>query len=127
MNWGAFGEITFKTGFAPKSLKESKTYSYRVHKPVKSLPLYDFTGKDEENLEIQITLSRAFVKVSEALRKFEEYAESAEPKTLVIGKTYMGEYIIRSLEKVYEEILPSGEIFQVSLTLKLSKVPKSEV
>ncbi len=122
--WGSFGEITFKSGFSPNTLKEIKNYSFRVHKPVNNPLLYEFTGEDENTLDIAITLNRAFVKVEEAVRKLEEYAKEASPQSLVIGKTYLGKYVIRSMEKVYEEILPNGEIFTVQLTLKLSEVPR---
>ena len=122
--WGSFGEITFKSGFSPRTLKETKNYSFRVHKPVNNPLLYEFTGEDEKTLDITLTLNRAFVKVEEALRKLEEYAEQGKAQSLVIGTKYFGEYVIRKIEKVYEEILPNGEVFSVQLTLKLAKVPK---
>ncbi len=125
--WGSFGEIVFKSGFSPKSLKESVDYSYKAHKLVGQDVLYDFTGKGEESLEITITLNRAFVNVEEAINTLEEYAREGLPQRLVIGKRHLGKYVIRKMEKVYEEILPNGEIFTVQLTLKLSEVPKSEV
>ena len=57
MNFGSFGEIVFRTVFSPKRLKEAKSYSYKVHKPVNTEVLYEYLGKDEESLEISIVLN----------------------------------------------------------------------
>ena len=127
MNWGSFGKVTFKSGFSPRTIKEVKDYSYKIHKPINKPLLYEFTGEDKKNLEITVILNRAFVKVEEALNTLEEYAKEASPQSLVIGKNYFGRYVIKRMEKIYEEILPNGEIFSVQLVLKLSKVPSSEV
>ena len=122
MNWGSFGEITFKTGFTPKSVKRSNAYRQKAHETFNEYPLVDFLGESLETLELNIELSYIFTDVVKTIEKLKEYARKGEAKSLVIGKLYTGRWIIERIERVYEETDTQGNLLFVNLTLKFVKV-----
>ena len=123
---GSFGEITFKTGFSPKSVKRSNAYRQKIHETFNEYPLIDFLGESLETLELNVELSYFFTDIVKTIEKLKEYARKGEAKPLVIGKLYTGRWIIEKIERIYEETDPLGNLMKVNLTLKLMKVKLSQ-
>ena len=123
MRWGSFGDIIFKTGFSPSpGISQKLNYTLPKHRVIFTYPLIDFTGEDIETLELPIVLNRAFIKPEEAVLKLKEFAEKGEDKPLVIGKLYLGRYVIEGIETMVEETLEDGTLWQVKFKVKLIKV-----
>jgi len=58
MHWGALGELTFQTGFSPRSLEVKQQFRVVPQKVINHYPQLDNLGEDIRVLNLQIILNQ---------------------------------------------------------------------
>ncbi len=79
-------------------------------------------GEDTEEIELTIELSYLFTDVAKTIDAFKELAKEGKPQRLIIGKLNTGKWVIREIQRTYEETDREGNLLKAVLTLRLLKV-----
>ena len=120
--WGSFGNISFKLGTTPKVVKRTNRYRYVKHDVVNRYPHFGFMGEDTEEIELTIELSYLFTDVAKTIDTFKEIAEGGKPQRFILGKLNTGKWVIKEIQRTYQETDREGNLLKAVLTLRLLKV-----
>ena len=122
MEWGSFGDVSFKVGTTPRNIKKSNRYRYAKHDVVNTYPHISFMGEDVEKIELSMDLSYLFMDVAKTIDRLKEMAQEGKPYRLIIGKLNTGKWVIEEIDRTYQETDAEGNLLKATLTLKLIKV-----
>lgn len=122
MEWGSFGDLSFRFGNTPKVVRRTNRYRYIPHNVINTYPHFGYMGEDVERIELQIELSYLFEDVARAIDRLKEMAKQGKPYRLMIGKMNTGMWVIEEIDRTYEETDREGKLLKAVVTLKLLKV-----
>jgi phage protein U len=122
VEWGSFGNISFKLGTTPKVIRRTNRYRYIKHDVVNRYPHFGSMGEDVEEMELTVELSYIFTNVAKTIDAFKELAQKGKPQRLVIGKLNTGKWVITEIQRAYQETDREGNLLKANLTLKLIKI-----
>lgn len=121
-DWGAYGDIPFRGRVTPSSVDDTRNYRLSAQQLINGYPAHQFQGEDERQLSIEISLHNRYVDLSVAAQKINEMAASGSPRTLMIGRTIYGSFVIKSCRKRITETKPDGTVVEMSWSLSLVEV-----
>lgn len=134
---GGFGDIVFTVNplktMTFKDAEHTSSVEYAEHKIIGDKPKLEYMYQNADEVSMNITLSGfAGVNPKEELKKFDEYMQDGDIYPLIIGNAaiedsnVLGWFVITSLSKRYKDIIFTGDITQVELTVKFKEYPLFE-
>lgn len=124
--WGALGEVLFKSFFSPKDFQDSRRWRVQTQQLVQGYPSHQMTGEDERTVRMTIELHNEFSDLTKAHIDLTDLAEKQIPRGLVVGTETLGMFTVREMPRTIIETLPNGTIIAVSYQLTLVEVRDEE-
>ncbi len=124
--WGALGEVLFKSFFAPKDFQDSRRWRVQPQQLVQGYPSHQVTGEDERTGRMTIELHNEFTDLTRAHIDLSDLAEKQIPRGLVVGTETLGMFTVREMPRTILETLPNGTIIAVNYQLTLVEVRNEE-
>lgn len=126
VQWGALGEVLFKSFFSPKDFQDSRRWRVQPQQLVQGYPSHQMTGEDERSVRMTIELHNEFSDLTKAHIDLTDLAEKQIPRGLVVGTETLGMFTVREMPRTIIETLPNGTIIAVSYQLTLVEVRDEE-
>ncbi len=117
--FGAYGDVLFKTYFAPKDLIDSRRWRIERQQLVQGYPSHQARGEDERTISMTIELHNEFVDLTMARIALTDLAVNGVPRGLVVGTDTLGLFALRELTRTITETLPNGTVLAENYQLSL--------
>lgn len=125
---GAFGEVIFRTSSFDittfKNLSRKHSYKFAEHEVIKGKPYLQFIGENLEQISLDIVLDKGFIALYKDCRECRNMllamAKTGNAHSFVIGTTYLGEYVLESIDEKDRQILGNC-ITRMDLILNLKE------
>ena len=103
-----------------RDLKQQREIQFAEHKCVSGLPKVQHTGRNLDGLSLTVQLFPLALTVDMRIDALRELAVLGEEVPLVLGLTYYGLYILRSVE-VQHRIFHNGVTMSAEIALSLQE------
>ncbi|MFV0262031.1 MAG: phage tail protein [Kluyvera sp.] len=120
--WGALGDITFRTHSSPGRVSDDRRWKLNAQKIINGYPVHQAGGEDERTTTLEITLNNRFVSIADSYQQLIALAAAQVPRALVIGTDFRGYYVIVSLRETVNTTTQEGIITEASYSLTLKEV-----
>ncbi|UJZ95039.1 phage tail protein [Photobacterium damselae subsp. damselae] len=121
-NWGAWGDIVFKTMESPTSFSDSRKWRVQAQAVINGYPQHQYTGEDERIISLSITLHNEFTDLTIANNDLNAQANTEIAQPMVIGHRVLGFFKCRSLDHSYDDTTQEGVLIASTYRLTLVEV-----
>lgn len=125
---GSFGSVEFRTSSFDintfKNLSRKRAFAFARHEAAKGKPYLQFVGEDLETLSFDMVFDRALNPLPKDCRKSRDelvnMARTGNAFPLVIGTSFIGNFVIESITEKDREILGNA-VTRMDLSVSLKE------
>jgi len=102
-------------------LRRKDSASYASHEVAEGKAKLEFTGTDLQKLDLEVRLDARFINPAQEAKALREALDAGEPRTLVLGGSPLGRYVLEQVSEQVRNTDGQGRILVSRLQLRFKE------
>lgn len=121
-NIGSYGDSVFELTVSPRTIRRTNSYGFVQQETVIGKPRLQRVGDNLEQIEMQIRYHWETCNPQAEYNKLKSMAEAKISRALALSGSYLGQYVIESLEQAVLSMSGTGKLMCIDVNVKLLEV-----